>query len=274
MENKSESKKVVPYYLDFIAAKSRAVDREDLWRAYLKDVYQNLKNRWCNEASIGRALKTDLFDEAISRHGLLSLFENKCDHIVGVDIAFETAQAARHRQREAQGEHCLIAVSDARRQSFQSCTFDEIFSNSTLDHFPNRADLMASLEELHRILRRGGLLIITLDNPQNPVVWIRNRLPYRWLKRLGIIPYYMGVTLSRSELVRTLESIGFAVSNSTVLVHSPRALAIWAGLIIGKLKHEKIRASFRKLLSSFECLEHLPTKNITGYFVAVKAVKR
>jgi SAM-dependent methyltransferase len=273
MGNGSESKNDIANYWDFIAPKSQAADREDLWRAYLKDVYKNLRAGWRNEANIGRALKTDLYDEAICRHGLLPLFEHKCDHIVAVDLAFETVQAAKRRLRSAHGECFQMAVSDARRQPFQSGTFDEILSNSTLDHFSYRADLTASLMELHRILKRGGVLIITLDNPQNPVVWIRNRMPYGWLKGLGIIPYYMGVTLSISELIRALESIGFAVPNSTVIVHSPRVLAIWAGFLIGKLRHEGIKASFRKFLSFFECLGHLPTKIITGYFIAVKAVK-
>ena len=79
---------------------------------------------------------------------------------------------------------------------------------------------------------------------------MRNRLPYRLLKRLGVIPYYMGVTLSRAELVRALESIGFKVADSTVIVHSPRVLAIWAGSFLGRTKWEWMKAGFVRLLQS------------------------
>jgi len=273
MKNKSESNHAASGYWDSIATKSRGTGHEDLWRAYLRDVYQDLGARWGNGVNIGRKLKTDLYDEAISRHSLLPMLENERDQVVGVDISFETARAAKRQLAEAGQERRQIAVSDARNQAFQSNVFGTVLSNSTLDHFANRSDIMASLEELHRILKRGGMLIITLDNPQNPVVWIRNRLPYSWLKRLGIIPYYMGVTLSRFQLIRALESSGFEVQESTAIVHSPRVVAIWAGLLLGRMKHDGIKASFRRLLGLFECLERLPTKDITGYFVAVKAVK-
>jgi ubiquinone/menaquinone biosynthesis C-methylase UbiE len=178
------------------------------------------------------------------------------------------------RQMTSLGEEGhQIAVSDARRQAFKSQIFDTVFSNSTLDHFSNRPDLLASLGELYRIIKPGGTLLITLDNPQNPVVSLRNRLPYKLLKQIGIIPYYMGVTLSRCELVRALESGGFRICDSTVIIHSPRIFAMWAGYFLGRLKRERLNARFIKLLGFFECLERLPTKHFTGYYVAVKAIK-
>ena len=98
-------------------------------------------------------------------------------------------------------------------------------------------------------------------------------MPYRLLKRLGIIPYYMGVTLSRAELVRALESIGFKVTGSTVIVHSPRVLAIWAGSVLSRTRWEGMKAGLVRLLRAIEYIERLPTKQLTGYFVAVRAVK-
>lgn len=273
MAKKSESMPAVADYWNSVASRSQGAGREDLWRAHLKEVYQRLRARWRNEGWTEHALKTDLYDEAISRHHLISLLGGDCRHIVGADVSFETAQAAKERLEKTWRRWDQIAVSDARDQAFKTGSFGEILSNSTLDHFLSRNELLASLEELHRIMKQGGSLIITLDNPQNPVVWIRNRLPYRLLKRFGIIPYYMGATLSRSELVRALESKGFAICDSTVIVHSPRILAIWAGCFIGRLQREGIKAGFAKLLGFFERLERFPTRHITGYYVAVKALK-
>ncbi len=273
MQNKAETKPGVNGYWNLVVPKSEDNDREDLWRAHLKDVYRALGTRWAKSRSAGRVLKTDLYDEAISPHDLFSLFEDGSVCMVGTDVSMETAQAASRRLKRRGKTQNLIAVSDARRQAFKSQIFDEILSNSTLDHFPGRGDLFASLAELHRILKPGGVLIITMDNPWNPVVWVRNRLPYRLLRRLGIIPYYMGVTLSRPELVDALESAGFRVDDSTVIVHSPRIVAIWASSLIGRTKREWMKSCFVRLLKAMERIERLPSKSLTGYFVAAKAVK-
>jgi SAM-dependent methyltransferase len=273
MENKPELGPVVSEYWDLIASKSNGKGGEDLWRAHLKEVHQKLKAKWRKKGKSGRGLKTDLYDEAISVHDLISLFGSECDHMVGTDVSLETAQAAKHRMKNTWGGWDQVVVSDARNQAFKSRVFDEILSNSTLDHFSDQTDLLASLGELGRIIKPGGTLIITLDNPWNPVVWVRNRLPYRFLKRLGIIPYYMGVTLSRSELIRALESRGFKVRDSTAIVHSPRMFAIWTSHQLGRTKHEGMKACFLRVLRAFERLEGLPTKHVTGYYVAVKAIK-
>lgn len=272
MPNKSEAKLGVAGYWNYVGLESEGNGREDLWRAHLKEVYRALRARWRKEGNIERVLKTDLYDEAVSAHDLFSLFdESAC--LAGADVSFETARAARNRLKQTGRECGRIVVSDARDQSFKSQVFDEILSNSTLDHFSNRSALRASLVELHRILKPGGILIITLDNPQNPVVWVRNHLPYRFLKRLGIIPYYMGVTLSRADLICALQSVGFEVADSSVIVHSPRVLAIWAGSFLASTKWERMKACFARLLKAIEGIERLPTKHLTGYFVAVKAVK-
>jgi SAM-dependent methyltransferase len=273
MQSKSETTPGVHGYWNFLVPQSEDNDREDLWRAYLKDVYRALGIRWRKTGSAGRTLKTDLYDEAICAHDLFSLFAEGSVCMVGTDVSLETAQAASRRLKQTGRAQDLIAVSDARRQAFKAQVFDEILSNSTLDHFSHRGDLLASLAELHRILKPGGVLIITLDNPWNPVVWVRNRLPYRLLSRLGIIPYYMGVTLSPPELMDALESAGFRVADSTVIVHSPRILAIWAGSLIGKTKWKWMKACFVSLLKAMEYTERLPIKSLTGYFVAAKAVK-
>ena len=273
MKNKSELKPAIADYWDLIAPQSGTAEREDLWRAHLKDVYQRLGIRWRHKGSVERTLKTDLYDEAVSRHPLISLLGSDCNRVVGADVSFETARAAKRRLKDAGEDGIQIAVSDARSQAFKSHSFDAILSNSTLDHFSSRTELMMGLDELFRILKLGGTLIITLDNPQNPIVWMRNRLPYRLLKRLGIIPYFMGVTLSRSELIRALKSKGFATCDSTVIVHSPRIFAIWAGRFLAGVRRQAIRRCFCRLLCAFEKLERLPTKHITGYFVAVKAFK-
>jgi SAM-dependent methyltransferase len=261
-------------YWDSIGTRSNVKHSEDLWRAHLRELYQELKDRWNQQSRCELTLKTDLHDEAISNHNLISVFGSDSDQIVGTDLSFVTALAAKNRmEAEWRGDHEIV-VSDARKHAFGSNIFDRIISNSTLDHFSDKKDIFQSLRELQRIMKPGGTLMITLDNPWNPAVFLRNRLPYRWLKSLGVIPFYMGVTLSRPELIHALESNGFSVCDSTAIVHRPRILAIRIGNILGKVGHGRTRVYFHRILKTFECLEGLPTKYVTGYFVAVKAVKR
>jgi SAM-dependent methyltransferase len=258
---------------DSVLTENNVVGTEDLWRAYMKEIYQGLQERWGKGAWAGRALKTDLYDEAVTPHNLCSLFDNRCDQFVATDVSFKIARAARKRMTRPWREASVIAVSDMRHLAFRSCVFDGIFSNSTLDHFADREDLMASLLELRRVMRPGGTLIITLDNPRNPIVFLRNRLPYRLLRFLGLIPFYMGVTLSEPELVRALELSGFRVCESTAIAHAPRIIVI----LVGRwLERRDLRCFWKwvhELLRMFKPLEGFPTKYVTGYYIAVKAVR-
>lgn len=240
----------------------------------MKEVYRGLSERWMGDSYGELGLKTDLYDEAISPHGLIPLCQQRCEVVIGADISLQVALVGRRNvQRKLQ--HWDSAVcADIRNSAFKSNSFDQVISNSTLDHFVNIKDITECLKELWRIAKPGGTLIITLDNPSNPIVRLRNSLPYRFLKLLGLVPYYMGVTLSKSELERVLESTGFEVFESTSIVHAPRILGIWAGRILQRLGNEKLKEYYFRFLEAFERLEKFFTRYLTGYFVAIKATKR
>jgi SAM-dependent methyltransferase len=261
-------------YWDTIVKKLRDSESKDLWRAHMKWVYQELMNRWLDGSNRKFALKIDLYDEAVTTYNLIPVFGQKCECIIGIDVSFEVAMAAKRRMiKEWNGWHNAV-VSDVRNLAFQSDSFDQILSNSTLDHFSHKKDIIVSLKELRRILKPEGVLIVTLDNPSNPVVFLRNLLPYSLLKLLRLIPFYMGVTVSKSELIRILESNGFRVHDSGAIVHSPRILAIWMGYILDRIGSERINVYFHRLLRIFEHLDKSPTRYLTAYFVAVKAIKK
>jgi len=273
-KKKTETTPFGTNYWDSVVTESGRVGSEDFWRAHMGELYQELQERWAENARPERILKTDLYDEAISTHNLVSLFAGRCEHFIGTDVSLEIARAAKRRMAERPDGWDTIAVSDARNLAFRPSVFDEIISNSTLDHFSDKRDITESLRELRRIMRPGGTLVITLDNPWNPVVFLRNRLPYRLLRFLGVIPFYMGATLSRPALVRVLESVGFRVCESTAIAHAPRIFAIRVGRILDRRGGKRVSGWFRKLLRLFERLEGLPTRYVTGCYVAVKAVKR
>lgn len=237
------------------------------------EVYQALIDRWGNSSKTGLTLKTDLYDEAVTKNSLIPLLADISECVIGNDASFNVAEKARKRMiKECNGWQNIV-VSDVRKQAFKSDSFDQVVSNSTLDHFFKKSDIIVSLNEIHRVLKPGGTLIITLDNPLNPVIFIRNLMPYRLLKKLGIIPYRMGVTLSKHELIRALESSGFKVCDTVFIDHAPRILVIFIGRFLDKIRKNKIKKRFRRIIKLFETLSKTPVGCVSGYFFAVKAVK-
>ena len=126
MENKTESGGLGRGYWDSIVTESNVVGSEDFWRAHMKELYQKLQERWGENARTERILKTDLYDEAISTHNLVSLFAGRCDHFIGTDVSLESARAAKRRMAGPSDGWDAIAVSDARNLAFRSSVFDEI----------------------------------------------------------------------------------------------------------------------------------------------------
>lgn len=238
-----------------------------LWRAHSDAVNARLLARWLPARSVPRLLKTDLFDEAVSE-GLYPLLARRADRVTGIDVSERavTAAAARHPALDAQ-------QADVRALPFRKDEFDAVISNSTLDHFRSPDQLAAGVAELHRVLRSGGLLLLTLDNRANPLVALRNALPFPWLKRLGLVPYYVGATHGPRGGRRVLQEAGFQVRACTSVLHVPRVVAVAATRWLERNATSGTKEAFLRLLMQFERLERWPTGFLTGYFVAYRAVK-
>jgi hypothetical protein len=127
--------------------------------------------------------------------------------------------------------------------------------------------------EIARILAPGGVVVITLDNPRNPLVWLRNHLPYAWLHRIGLVPYYVGHTYGPRQARARIEALGLRVTEVTAVAHVPRAPAIWLAAAAGRLARPERAAGLARTFARFESLESWPTRYWTGYYVALAARK-
>jgi SAM-dependent methyltransferase len=233
-------------------------------------VYRLLLDRWIPEAQSGGGLKTDLFEEALTVHNLLP---HMGPNTVGVDCSNGVATAARQRLKIC-GNDGLLVVGDLRHLPIRSCSIRYVLSGSSLDHFEDEKDIPIGFAELHRVLMPGGSAVITLDNPHNPVVWLRNHLPFAWLNRLHLVPYYVGRTGTRQQTCCQLEEIGFEVLEVAGVAHAPRAFAICLIGLLERFRWKYPAPVISRCLDAFEALQNWPTRFQTGYYLAYRVTKR
>jgi len=251
-----------------LAAAWRRAGTCDLWRRHSDAVNAALLARWLPADPVGALLKTDLFDEALTG-GLQPLLSARARRFVAIDLAAPVAAAARTRLPALHG-----ACADVRRLPFGDGTFDVVVSISTLDHFPAAREIGRALSEIARVLRPGGELLVTLDNLANPAVAVRNHLPSRLLRRLGILPYAIGASCGPRRLRALLAAAGFEVRELAAVMHCPRAAAVAAAGLLQRGGGAATQRRFARWLMAFEALSRLPGRFLTGHFVAARAVKR
>lgn len=221
-----------------------------------------------DDSAASTVYKTDLFDEAAGTGlaaGLADLLS--VERVIGSDISAGVVTDAVRR--------CPVVVApvgDLRSLPFRNGAFEVVVSNSSLDHFETRAELRVAIGELARVVRHGGRLLITLDNLASPVIALRALLPYRILRRLGILQYPVGVTLTSRTLRRELESVGFHVERTFTLMHVPRVLAIPWCVRADRRGRPGAERTVDRLLR-WEVLGRLPTQHLTGHFVGAVARK-
>lgn len=238
--------------------------RDAWWRAQSDRVNGRLLEQWLPPGT-GPVLKTDLFDEAV-HEGLWPVLRTLSARPVGFDVSGRVVHAAQRRYPDMEA-----AVGDVRCLPFAAASFDTIVSLSTLDHFEVEADLVRALVEMRRVLRPGGRLILTMDNPVNPAIALRNALPYRVVHALGLVPYYVGVTAGPGRLRRLVGQAGFRVTDARAIVHCPRVLAVPVGRLLRQAA-AGAKPAFLDALTAFERLAALPTRFLTGHFVALHCV--
>jgi SAM-dependent methyltransferase len=208
----------------------------------------------------GPALKTDAFDEACGRRQLTASLG---DRVVVMDVS---PRVVRHVGRA--GEAIALAAADVRRLPFAAASFALVLSTSTLDHFDCRADIETALGELRRVLMADGRLLVTFDNPANPILRLR-RLVYALTGSIrGVIPFRMGLTLSRRDLVAALDRAGLDVQESGYLVHAPRLIALWLGEWAAQRGSAGVARRLTRVLSAIEALaRRWPTRRWTAHFI-------
>lgn len=244
-----------------------AAGDQTLWRAHSDATNADLFERWLPAGVCGDVLKTDCYDEAMGE-GLARLLATRALRVTAVDVAHRVAGVALGRHPALR-----VVAADVRRLPFGDASFDVVVSNSTLDHFERRADIGRALTELHRTLKPGGTLLVTLDNLRHPAVALRNVLPFRWLRYARLVDYPSGATYGPGGLAAALVSAGFEILDTATLLHCPRAWAVARARALQRSGSPDTRRRFLAGLARWERLAEKPTRHWTGHYVAVRAGK-
>jgi len=240
------------WYLDPLVARQK------------RDVHQAWFRRAMTGRDPGRVLKTDLFEEANGDDRIFHDLFPRATLPVGIDIERITVRRASLRD----GNVFACLAGDARSLPFASAAFDSVVSPSTLDHFDSETQIALAVAELARVLRPGGILMITLDNPWNPTYHL-----LRWFTRNSGATFLLGRTLSLSSLVACLRTNGLEVRDTAFLIHNPRGISTALFIGLRRMMGRSASPVIRMLLKLFALAGETPLRRFTGCFIAVNAVK-
>jgi SAM-dependent methyltransferase len=236
-----------------------------IWRRFSDDLIRDWLIKHLLPGPVAAALKTDLFEEAVGE-GIYPLLQSVSERVFAIDLSGAVCRRAAGRYKDL-----FVVVSDVRQLALAPASFDLIVSISTLDHFEDQRHIRAALEQLFLVLEPGGLLLVTLDNPQNPLVRLRNAMPWEFLKKLGLVPYPSGATLGAEEFQKLLERTGFQVTAARTLLHVPRWPAILMARLLSRLPGSGPSNLFCRCAQAFERLGRLRSARFTGYYTAFQA---
>lgn len=240
------------------------------WRLKQRIHNRLIKRLWCDNSS-GIVLKTDLFDEASGPFHFAGDFAG-APRFLGIDVDFEIVRKARQQLR-SNLEHPLCLAADVRALPFAESSLCGVLSISTLDHFENRSSIAHALSEIYRVLMDGGKVLVTLDNPNNPEVLLRRKLPASIVERLRADSFPLGMTLDAGEVRNLMSEIGFQVEEMHFLIHAWRYPVIRLLDYLDRWLPNWMVEGILRYLEWLELLDRLPTRSISGHYGAWVAHK-
>ena len=93
--------------------------------------------------------------------------------------------------------------------------------------------------------------------------------------RLGLAPYYVGVTLSAIRLRRALEALGMTMQNQTAILHYPHPdnVVRFSESCVGRIGRGRLDGLTERVFATFERFGNTGMRYLTGRYLAVCAVK-
>jgi SAM-dependent methyltransferase len=230
---------------------------------FKSDCFVSVVERWLGPLRGGVVLKTDLWEEAFGSDQVLFREEFGSTFNVGIDVSPGVALKAKSMSGE--GRHLCFSACNVCQLPLKDQSVDIIISTSTLDHFDSDQTFAQSLDELGRILKPGGSLILFLDNKWYIFRWL---MKLKW--RMGATQIFIGKTYSVNEVKGFLPGAGLTTAHATAITHVP--VLVFTQLF--RLVSAVLGGKTSKVLRFLDMIGRLPLGYFTGTYIAVHAVKK
>jgi len=136
-------------------------------------------------------------------------------NVFSTDYSADILVKARERLQGCGFDFPTLSQSDSQKQPFQDKSFNAVVCLGVISYVPNRK---AAIEEMYRVLKENGLLIVTFRNFYNPTIYDPvNLIQYLFGKTSKSIhcerngEFVPGAFLKPQEIRRMLESTGFKI---------------------------------------------------------------
>ncbi len=179
-----------------------------------KTVRQEIVKRLNDERDLGEVIEfgcgTGYFTKVAVRNA---------KSVIATDLSDEMLEIAEKELKEFY--NVTVQKADCRATSLTSGEFDTVFIAHLIHVIKNPSK---TLKESFRILKSGGLLIITSYTGYGMNFFERIKLAVRYLKKFGKPERHSKGNLSPDELIRLVENAGFMVEDIELIGNKMKAL--------------------------------------------------
>jgi GT2 family glycosyltransferase/ubiquinone/menaquinone biosynthesis C-methylase UbiE len=179
--------------------------------------------------------------------------------VYGIDI---NGRAIEISKLIAEGYDCDFRVGNAERLPYDSHMFDKVVCICALEHFN---DDNKALKEMSRVLKIGGILVLTVDS--FTYTGIKNHLQETHRDDHHVVNYY-----SNSQLTQKLRKAGFEVEETKYFISSPMS-AFFFNLGIRLRSGVIFRFLFPIAYPLSVISDYFFSRESEGYLLAMKARK-
>lgn len=132
--------------------------------------------------------------------------------VTGISVsANQVEQANARAQQEGLSDRVRFQLTDAMELPFEDASFDAVWAFESLLHMPDRAHV---LRHAFRLLRPGGVLVLTDVTEQHPIPEEERTLVYRGLMLTSLLRF--------DQYPPLLEAMGFSVKESLDITPNTR----------------------------------------------------
>jgi ubiquinone/menaquinone biosynthesis C-methylase UbiE len=128
-----------------------------------------------------------VLDAACGNGELSYLISKQCMICIGLDNSKKSVVFFKKMNKKSK-----IIIADSENIPFKDCTFDKVVCNTSLQLFPND---IKSIEEMSRVMKKNGLLLLTVDSFTHPKIQKNIKRIHR--KRNNVFNYYTKESLEK-----------------------------------------------------------------------------